>query len=52
MNEILSEEAKKFFQKKGKKGGNSTVKKHGLEHFKKIAIEAWKRRKGVVDKSP
>ena len=32
----------------GRRGGLETLKKHGKDHFSKIAKEMWKKRKGSV----
>lgn len=34
----------------GKKGGKSTLAKHGKEHFSKIATEAWAKRNEILKK--
>lgn len=49
----LPEEVKQLFRESGKKGGNTTLKRHGKEHFNritKLAIEARKRNKQLREK--
>lgn len=31
--------------KEGKKGGKSTLKKHGLKHYSEMAKKRWKKKK-------
>lgn len=50
----LTEEERKLAQKIGKQGGNTTLERHGKEHFSKIG-KGWpkgKPRKKPVDKLP
>lgn len=49
----LPEEVKQLFRESGKKGGNTTLKRHGKDHFNritKLAMEARKRNKQLREK--
>ena len=39
---------KEHYKKMGRKGGNSTFKKLGREHFSKIAKKMWKNKRKRV----
>jgi hypothetical protein len=41
----LSKEAKKFFEREGRKGAMKVYKKYGLEHYKKMAQKRWAGKK-------
>jgi len=46
-NEI-PQAVKEFFAEHGQKGGNSTKRKFGKEHYSKIAKKRWAKRKKTV----
>lgn len=48
----LSQEAKKFFEREGRKGGMKVYKKYGLKHYKAMIKKRWDKQKKLSTDKP
>lgn len=46
---LSREEILKLFREMGKKGGSTTLARHGKEHYRKMIRKRWAKKRGITD---